>query len=90
MIILDSTSLMNTLDNINEKYLFGEAISKEEGLKAAQWIISQQGKKGAYRNMFAPTPSDFEQGPDYLQVKGWFLPAPGISWARKRHVRPGY
>lgn len=62
MMILDSTSLMNTLDNFNEKYLFGEAINKEEGLEAAQWIISQQGKKGAYRNMFAPTPADFEQG----------------------------
>ncbi len=60
--ILDSTSLMNTLDNINEKYLFGETITKEEGLEAAQWITFRQGKKGSYRNLFAPTHYDFEQG----------------------------
>ncbi len=60
--ILDITSLMKTLDNINEKILFGEVITPEESLEVAQWIISQQGKKGSYRDMFAPTPSDFEQG----------------------------
>jgi hypothetical protein len=62
MNILDSTSLMKTLDNINEKLLFGEAITPEEWHEAAQWIISRQGKKGSYRDMFAPTQSDFEQG----------------------------
>jgi len=60
--MLDSTSLMNTLDNINERFLFGETITQAEGLEAARWIISRQGEKGSYRGMFAPTPSDFEQG----------------------------
>jgi len=62
MMILDSTSLMKTLDNLNEKYLSGETITQAEGLEAACWIISRQGEKGSYRGMFAPTQSDFEQG----------------------------
>jgi hypothetical protein len=60
--ILDSISLMRTVDNINEKYLYGELIPKEEGLETARWIASRQGGKGSYRGMFAPTASDFEQG----------------------------
>jgi hypothetical protein len=60
--ILDSTSLGKTLDNINEKILYGELITQEEGLEAAHWIASRQGEKGHYRYLFAPTSSDFEQG----------------------------
>jgi hypothetical protein len=62
MTILDSTSLMKTVDNINERFLFGEAISQEEGLEASRWIATRQGEKGHYRSLFAPTPSDFEHG----------------------------
>ena len=57
-----TTSLMDSLDNLNERFLFGEAITQEEGLEAARWIVSRQGEKGSYRNMFAPTQSDFERG----------------------------
>ena len=60
--ILDSTSLMNTVDNVNEKLLFGEVITPEEGLATARWIASRQGEKGGYRGMFAPTSLDFEHG----------------------------
>jgi len=60
--ILDSTSLVNTLDNINHKLLVGELISDNEGLETARWIASRQGEIGSYRGMFAPTPLDFEQG----------------------------
>ena len=60
--LTDTTSLMESLDNINERFLFGEAITQEEGLEAARWIVSRQGEKGSYRNMFAPTQSDFERG----------------------------
>jgi hypothetical protein len=62
MVILDSNSLVNTLDCINEKYLFGESIPAEEGLQAARWIASRQGAKRSYRGLFAPTSQDFEQG----------------------------
>ena len=60
--ILNTNSLMQTIDAINERLLFGQEIAPEEGLEAARWISSLQGKKGAYRGLFAPTPSDYEQG----------------------------
>jgi hypothetical protein len=60
--IHDPNSLMKTVDNINERFLNNNIISGEEGLEAARWIVSRQGKKGAYRSMFAPTESDFQQG----------------------------
>ena len=60
--ILNTNSLMQTIDAVNERLLFGQEIPPEEGLEAARWISSLQGKKGAYRSLFAPTPSDYEQG----------------------------
>jgi hypothetical protein len=62
MTILDSTSLMKTVEAVNEMFLVGEAIPPAEGLEAARWIAARQGEKGSYRGMFAPTPADFEQG----------------------------
>jgi hypothetical protein len=60
--ILVTSSLTETLDNINESLLFGEPISGEEGLQTARWIATRQGEQGSYRGMFAPTPNDFEEG----------------------------
>jgi hypothetical protein len=60
--LLDSSSLMKTVDAINAMFLAGEKITPQAGLEAARWITSRQGEKGAYRGMFAPTPLDFEQG----------------------------
>lgn len=62
MAILDTNSLVHTLDNINTSILLGETISPQAGLQAARWIASRQGEKGSYRGMFAPTEADFEQG----------------------------
>jgi len=61
-VILDPTSLVNTLDNVNQKLLVGESISEGKGLETARWIASRQGGKGSYRGMFAPTAHDFEGG----------------------------
>src|SRR4030042_1538805 len=60
--IHDPSSLVKTLANINEKLLYGNAITKDEGLDAARWIVSRRGEKGSYRGMFAPTQADFDQG----------------------------
>lgn len=62
MAILDSNSLVETLDNINERILYDEVITPDEGLEASQWIISRQGEKGSYRGLFAPTQYDFDHG----------------------------
>jgi hypothetical protein len=60
--ILDTTSLSKTVDNINAMFLTSEAIPAGEGLVAARWIVSRQGEKGSYRSLPAPTSSDFDQG----------------------------
>ena len=60
MTILDPTSLVKTLDNINESYLQRKEISTDEALKASRWIAAQQGEKGSYRGLFAPTATDFD------------------------------
>src|SRR4030065_539946 len=60
--ILDPNSLIKTIDNINQQFLLGNAITQEEGLEASRWIISRQGGKGSYRDMSAPTQPDFERG----------------------------
>ena len=60
--ILDSSSLVSTLDNINAAFLSGDAIASKEGLEAARWIVSRQGEKGSYRGMPSPTQADFAQG----------------------------
>ena len=62
MSILDSTSLVNTLDRFNQRILSGEGVPRSEGLEVARWIAGQQGLAGNYRGMFAPTPDDFEHG----------------------------
>lgn len=60
--LLDRTSLVNTVDNLNKKLLYGEKIPSQEALETARWIISRQGQKGSYRGMPAPTIYDFEHG----------------------------
>jgi hypothetical protein len=62
MMILDTNSLMNTVDNVNDCFMNDISIPQEEGLEAARWIVTRKGEKGAYRGMFAPTQRDFEHG----------------------------
>ncbi len=60
--ILDTSSLTKTIDNINSIFISGEEIVTAAGLEVARWIVSRQGDKGSYRGLPAPTPADFEQG----------------------------
>lgn len=62
MNLIDSTSMVKTLDNLNERLLFTVPVSHGEGLELARWIVSRHGEKGSYRGMFAPTLTDFTQG----------------------------
>jgi hypothetical protein len=62
MTLLDPTSLQNTVDQINEALLSGEALSPDSALEAARWIAGRQGLKGSYRGSFAPTERDFAEG----------------------------
>jgi hypothetical protein len=62
MNLTDPTSLVNSLDNLNQHLLIGETVPADQGLELAHWIVTRQGQKGSYRGMFAPTPGDFEHG----------------------------
>lgn len=62
MTIIDTNSLANTLDAVNETYFYGRSLDVLEKEQVAKWIAGQQGKPGAYANMFAPTERDFEEG----------------------------
>jgi hypothetical protein len=58
--IVNTLSLSNTLDKLNEAFFFGKVIAEEDKIAAAQWIAGRQGLAGAYYGMFAPTTKDME------------------------------
>ncbi len=60
--VLDTGSLSQTLDNLNEIFFYEDSLSETEKSKVAQWIASRQGKPGSYSKMFAPTDKDFKGG----------------------------
>lgn len=62
MNLINKDSLAATLDALNEAFFCAQSLSEFEREQAAQWIVSRQGKVGAYADMFAPTKSDFEGG----------------------------
>jgi hypothetical protein len=62
MNMLDTKSLGNTIDRVNEALFFGRRIPKKESRRIAKWLGSRQGLDGAYSGMFAPTAHDFEAG----------------------------
>jgi hypothetical protein len=77
--LLDTTSLVNTIDNINEKFLYGEQIPQQEALETARWITSLQHRKGSYRGMPAPTAYDFDHG---IRV----FTGEKLAYASARHI----
>jgi len=60
MKILVSSSLSQTLDNLNEAFFYNTSLSKSDRIQAAEWIASRRGKPGSYASMFAPTEKDFK------------------------------
>jgi len=58
---LDSTSLFQTVDRVEEALLFGREITIDEKIDIANFIANRQGKPHAYANMFAPTDEDLKQ-----------------------------
>ena len=62
MEMINTESLAQTLDNLNELFFYGDSLSEIEKLKVAKWIAGRQGKSGSYAKMFAPTDKDFKKG----------------------------
>jgi hypothetical protein len=60
MKILVSSSLSQTLDNLNETFFHDKILSKTDRTQVANWIASRRGKPGSYASMFAPTEKDFK------------------------------
>jgi len=58
VIYLDETSLVKTIDNINNSMFFKVPIPKNEKESVAAWIVTRLGQKGSYGGLFAPTVSD--------------------------------
>ena len=62
MNIVNTRSLAATLDALNEAFFHGRSLTKSQREGAAKWIAGRQGMPHSYRNMFAPTDSDYRKG----------------------------
>ncbi|MCJ7622234.1 MAG: hypothetical protein MUO76_01935 [Anaerolineaceae bacterium] len=61
MSIVDAGGLVRTLDALDENFFHGDQLSKDQKVKTAGWIASQQGSANQYLG-FAPSESDLAQG----------------------------
>ncbi len=59
---LDTNSLANTVDSVQEAFLFRHSVSAAERETVANWIATRQGQPGCYADMFAPTTADAANG----------------------------
>jgi hypothetical protein len=62
MNLIDTLSLSQTLDHLNDCFFSGKMIPDDEKRATADWIAARQGLKGAYAHMFAPTEKDYREG----------------------------
>jgi hypothetical protein len=60
MPLLNRTSLMLTIDYVNEAMLYGSPISLDDQAAITHWITSLQGTGKSYRGLYSPTNTDFE------------------------------
>jgi len=62
MELLDTRSLANTIDAVNDALFFGRRIPKNEAHRVTIWLASRQGLSESYAGMFAPTSKDYSEG----------------------------
>jgi hypothetical protein len=60
--LIDRTSLSQTVDAINAAHFDGHALGASERRQVAQWIAARQGLSGAYGGTFAGFPSERSEG----------------------------
>lgn len=60
--LVNTRSLADTLNRVNEMLFFDKHLSKWQKDEVALWIASRQGLQGSYSDMFAPTKHDFREG----------------------------
>ncbi len=62
MKVLNTRSLGETVDRVNEAFFFGKKLPITEQKTVAQWIAARKGGPGAYWGLFAPTKRDLDRG----------------------------
>jgi hypothetical protein len=62
MALLNRTSLMLTLDYVNEALLYGKEISLADQQAITRWITTRQGNSPSYRGLYSPTNTDLDYG----------------------------
>jgi hypothetical protein len=62
MKLVNTKSLAQTLDAIDEAFFTGQKLASEDKLEVARFIASRHGLYGSYANMFAPTQKDLDEG----------------------------
>jgi hypothetical protein len=62
MELLDTGSLANTIDAVNDALFFSRRIPKDETRRVAIWLAGRQGLSESYAGMFAPTSRDYAEG----------------------------
>ena len=75
---INTGSLAEILDSINESLFYGKAIIEDDSKQAAKWIASRIGKPGCYVGMAAPTVNDFSNGVRTFTGE-WIRSKAGIS-----------
>src|SRR5205814_7374374 len=60
--LIDKTSLSQTVDAVNAAYFDGRALAAVERTRTARWIAARQGLPGAYGGTFAGFPSERSKG----------------------------
>jgi hypothetical protein len=61
-VLIDTTSLSQTVDAINAAHFDGRTLAAAERADAAQWIAARQGLQGAYGGTFAGFASERSKG----------------------------
>ena len=72
--LIDTASLSETVDAINEAFFDGRKLSAAERGEAAGWIAGRQGLPGAYADTFAGFPSERAKGirlPPRIATRRW-------------------
>jgi len=62
MISVNTESLAETLDAVNDAFFYERVSAESERKEVARWIAEMRGKPGSYAGMFAPTSIDRTNG----------------------------
>ena len=62
MITINTESLAETLDAVNDAFFYERVLAESKRREVARWIAEMRGKPGSYAGMFTPTSIDRSNG----------------------------